>query len=65
MELAISVMLVAKIMGFLAGSLFLALAALLPINDTPTSRTQFTIWFILEVILFAVIFGFVSFKVVA
>ena len=64
MEIAISVMLVAKILGFIALSLFLALFTLLPINDQPTSPFQIVIWIFLEVVLFATMFNFVSFKIV-
>lgn len=65
MELSISVMLVAKIMGFMVISLILAAMSLAPINDQSISKTQVAVWLTLEVILFAIMFGFVSFKVVA
>jgi hypothetical protein len=65
MELSISVMLVAKIMGFMVISLILAAMSLAPINDQSISKTQFIVWLILEVILFVILFGFVTFKVVA
>ena len=65
MELAISVMLVAKIMGFMMISLLLVAFTLASINDQPISKTQVVVWLTLEVILFAVMFGFVSFKLVA
>lgn len=61
---AISVMLVAKILGFLALSLFLALFTLFPINDQPTSPMQVVVWIVLEVVLFAWLFDFFSIKIV-
>ena len=62
MELVLSFSLVAKIFVFLIVSGVLAMMCLLPVNDQPTSPVQVVIWLVVEVLLFALLFGFVTIK---
>ena len=66
MEITLSLVGFAKAFSFLVGSAFLAMVTLWPIGDRSSpSKGQVMVWGVLEVILFAVIFGFVSLNVVA
>jgi hypothetical protein len=62
MEIVLSFSLLAKIVGFVIVSGVLAMMCLLPINDRPTGPVQVVIWLVLEVLLFALVFGFITFK---
>lgn len=65
MEIALNLMAIAKVCFFLLGSVLLTVVCLAPINDQPTSRIQIVFWTLLEAVFFAVVFGFVSFKIVS
>ena len=62
MEFAISVAVIGKALLLAVVSLFVALVVLSPINP---SKTQFTVFAIVEAIMFAFTFGFFSIKLVA
>ena len=64
MEITLSLLGIAKVCFFVVGSAVIAMFCLFPINDQPTSRTQFAVWGVLEVVFFAVVFGLISFKIV-
>lgn len=65
MEFIVSMMLIVKILAFVIMSSFLAFVVLFPMNDQPTSRTQVAVWLVLELVLSAAWFGFVSFRISA
>ena len=65
MEFAVSFVVSGKALLFAIASLFVALVVLSPINDHNTSKTQFTVFAIVEAVMFAFTFGFISFKLVA
>ena len=60
MVINISLLLVLKAIGFMAIQPFLALFCLFPINDQPTSNTQKAIYVIVNLVIFALLFGFVK-----
>lgn len=57
MEIAISLIGLAKVAGAIVAVLFLALVCLWPINDQPTSVMQFIVWITLSVLVVLFIFG--------
>lgn len=64
MEITITLMVILKALGFIVGSVFLAVIMLFPINDRPTSMMQVVAWLVVEAVAFALLFGFVSIKFV-
>lgn len=60
MELTLSLTLIAKVVVFLVASVILAFMCLFPINDNPTSGVQVIVWLALEVLLFSLLFGFLT-----
>ena len=63
MEIAISLIGLAKVAGAIAAVLFLALVCLWPINDQPTSVMQFIVWIALSVLAVLFIFGKISINI--
>ena len=57
MDLTISVTLLAKCLLFVIGGVFLAAITLWPINDQPTSKTQFAVFGVVGAIFAAFLFG--------
>lgn len=65
MEMVISIEMVGKFCLFLLFTVFWGFQCLFPINDQPTTKGQVIFWGITEVLFFAWLFNFLSFKIVA
>jgi hypothetical protein len=65
MEFAVSFVVIGKALLFAVASLFVALVVLSPINDQNPGKVQFTVFAIVEALMFAFTFGFFSVKLVA
>jgi hypothetical protein len=64
MEFAISISLVAKTFVFLFLTAIAALMILSPINDRKISKTQWFFFAVVTALLFATVYGFLSFSLV-
>lgn len=57
MEIAISLIGLAKVAAAIGAVIFLAVVCLWPINDQPTSMMQFIVWAAVSVLVVLFIFG--------
>lgn len=65
MEFAVSLTLVGKAIMFVFASMFVAIVVLSPVNDQGPGKIQFSVFAIVEVVMFAFTFDFISLKMVA
>jgi hypothetical protein len=66
MEVVISLsavaLILAKVLGFFGLSGVWAFICLFPVSEQPTSKAQWSFYIVTEVLLFALIFGFLTVK---